>query len=150
MRDQRQLRAGDVMLALIKTMFYRAVGRQRVTFYQYKNCDSCRKARKFLKARGIEFEAIDITVQPPSVDELTVMLDHQNGELRKLFNTSGLQYRELEMKDRLPNMSKDEALALLASNGKLIKRPFLLSGDVGLVGFKEAEWDNVLASQLAL
>jgi arsenate reductase (glutaredoxin) len=115
-----------------------------VKFYQYKNCDSCRKARKYLDAKSIEFESIDITIEPPSVDELTVMLDHQNGELRKLFNTSGLQYRELNMKDRLPQMSIDEVLALLAGNGKLIKRPFLLSDGLGLIGFREADWDKAI------
>lgn len=111
-------------------------------FYQYKNCSTCRKAQKFLDSRGVAYESIDITTQPPSEDELSAMLAHQNGELRKLFNTSGLQYRELGMKDRLANMSAAEAITLLSGNGKLIKRPFLLGDTLGLVGYKQADWKN--------
>jgi len=110
--------------------------------YQYPNCSTCRKAIKFLREKGIEFESIDITKQPPSKDELMTMLNSYDGELKKLFNTSGLQYRELNMKEKLPAMDSQEAIALLADNGKLIKRPFLLNqDDQGKVGFKEAEWE---------
>ena len=110
--------------------------------YQYPNCSTCRKAIKFLREKGIEFESIDITKQPPSKDELITMLNSYDGELKKLFNTSGLQYRELNMKEKLPAMDEQEAIVLLADNGKLIKRPFLLNqDDQGKVGFKEAEWE---------
>lgn len=110
--------------------------------YQYPNCSTCRKAVKFLREKGIEFESIDITKQPPSPSELTAMLNSYGGELRKLFNTSGLQYRELNMKEKLPSMDTQEAIELLAHNGKLIKRPFLLNkSDEGKVGFKEVEWE---------
>jgi arsenate reductase (glutaredoxin) len=115
-----------------------------VKFYQYKNCSTCRKAQKFLDSRGIAYESIDITTQPPSEDELSAMLVYQNGELRKLFNTAGLQYRELGMKDRLANMSIADAIDLLAVNGKLIKRPFLLGKTRGLVGYKEADWEKLI------
>lgn len=114
--------------------------------YQYPKCSTCRKAVKYLREKGFEFESIDITVTPPSVDELQFMLSHQQ-DIKKLFNTSGLQYRELDMKTRLPLMSDDEALALLSQNGKLIKRPFLIdsSNAVGLVGFKEDVWSTVVS-----
>jgi len=108
--------------------------------YQYPNCSTCRKAIKLLKAQGMQFESIDITKQPPTKNELNIMLASYSGDIRKLFNTSGLQYRELNMKEKLPNMSNNEAIDLLAGNGKLIKRPFLIKGNQGIVAFKEATW----------
>ena len=113
-------------------------------FYQYKNCSTCRKAQKWLDAQGVDYEMIDITQQPPSVAELETMLAGQDGTLRKLFNTSGLEYRALDMKTRLPGMPTDEALGLLSGNGKLVKRPFLIGDGVTLVGFKEEDWQGVL------
>lgn len=114
-------------------------------FYQYPKCSTCVKARKYLEANDVEVETINIADQAPSVDELSAMLASYDGNIRKLFNTSGMQYRELNMKERLPNMSADEALALLASNGMLVKRPFLLKKGQGIVGFKEADWQQFLA-----
>lgn len=114
--------------------------------YQYPKCSTCRKAVKFLKEHGIEFESIDITEQPPSKDELRHMLDSYFGDIRKLFNTSGVQYRELKIKDTILTMQADEAISLLSSNGKLIKRPFLLNGNAGIVGFKEALWSEFVIS----
>lgn len=111
--------------------------------YQYPNCSTCRKAIKFLNGKGIEFRSIDITEQPPTKAELNAMLISYDGQTRRLFNTSGLQYRELNMKEKLPTMTDKEAVDLLALNGKLIKRPFLLNGEgQGIVGFKEADWDD--------
>lgn len=110
--------------------------------YQYPKCSTCRKAIKFLNENQVEFSAIDITEQPPKKVELKAMLASYEGDIRKLFNTSGVQYRELNMKEKLPDMSAAEAIDLLASNGKLIKRPFLLnSARQGLVGFKQTEWE---------
>jgi Spx/MgsR family transcriptional regulator len=108
--------------------------------YQYPNCSTCRKALKWLDARGLDHTAVDITVKPPSKKELKGMLDHYDGDLRRLFNTSGVVYRELKIKDRLAQMTKTEAIDLLSGDGKLIKRPFLLTDHCGLVGFKEDEW----------
>lgn len=110
--------------------------------YQYPKCSTCRKAVKFLQQHDIEFTSIDITETPPSEEELMLMLESYNGEIRKLFNTSGVQYRELKMKDKLPTMNDKEAVQLLASNGKLIKRPFILKNKTGLVGFKEQDWEE--------
>ena len=107
--------------------------------YQYPKCSTCRKAIKFLNEKNISFDLIDISQQQPNMAELQQMLKSQ-GELKKLFNTSGMQYRDLDMKNKLPSLSEDEALLLLANNGMLIKRPFLIGGGVGLVGFKESIW----------
>ncbi len=112
--------------------------------YQYARCGACRKAIRFLDDLGIEYNTRDITETPPSASDLRAMLDHCNGEIRKLFNTSGRMYRELNMKDRLPSMSTGEAIDLLSRNGMLVKRPFLLTGDAGLVGFREDAWRRVL------
>ena len=109
--------------------------------YQYPNCSTCRKAIKFLSEQGIEFTSINITENPPTKSELQIMLASYDGNLRKLFNTSGLQYRDLNMKELLPTMTDMQAIELLAQNGKLIKRPFLLDQNKnGIVGFKEADW----------
>jgi arsenate reductase len=111
-----------------------------IKVYEYAGCSTCKKALKFLKDRKVDFEVIPIVDRPPTVTELRAMLKHLNGELKKLFNTSGQQYRELKMSERLPGMSESEAISLLSKNGKLIKRPFVLASDWGVVGFNEAEW----------
>lgn len=115
-----------------------------IKIYQYPKCSTCRKALKFLDANNIDYTAVDITEKPPTKTELKQMLKHQNGELRKLFNTSGVQYRELKIKDKLPTMTEKEAIDLLAQNGKLIKRPFLLTQTTGFVGFKEDLWQDLV------
>lgn len=113
--------------------------------YTYANCDTCRKALKWLREKGIDFTEIPIRDQPPSQAELGRMLKACGGDLRRLFNTSGLDYRSMGIKDRLPTMNEAEALALLAGNGNLIKRPFLIEGSRGLVGFKPEEWEKFFA-----
>ena len=112
--------------------------------YTYKNCGSCKKATKWLDAQGIFYDERPIRESPPSVNELKQMLDFQGGDLRKLFNTAGGDYRELDMKLKLPKMSQAEALNLLSSRGNLVKRPFLLGDSFGLVGFKEDLWLDAL------
>ena len=112
--------------------------------YTYKNCGTCRKAVKYLESRGLEIEAIPIRDQPPSKAELKKMLKIYDGELIKLFNTSGQDYRALDMKNRLPSMSNEEAIDLLSQNGNLIKRPFFLTDSSGTVGFLESDWESLL------
>ena len=112
--------------------------------YTYKNCGTCRKAVKYLESRGEEVEAIPIRDQPPGKAELKKMLKIYQGELKKMFNTSGQDYRALDMKNRLPSMSVDEAIDLLSQNGNLIKRPFFLTDSSGIVGFRESDWDSLL------
>jgi arsenate reductase len=116
-----------------------------MTIYTLKTCDSCRKATKWLKENNIPFEEIPIRETPPPAKELHQALADLNGDIRKLFNTSGQDYRALNMKDKLPTLAEDEAIALLASNGNLIKRPFLISGNATLVGFDEKKWSAALA-----
>lgn len=113
-----------------------------IRVHAYSGCDTCRKALKFLAARGVEVEVLPIRETPPTVPELRRMLGHVGGDLRRLFNTSGQDYRALGIAQRLPGMKVDEALELLASNGNLVKRPFLLGPDIGLVGFREEEWER--------
>jgi arsenate reductase len=114
------------------------------TIYTYVNCDTCRRAVKWLRAQGIAFDERPIRETPPSPAELRAMLAAGNGELRRLFNTSGRDYREQKLGERLPGMSEAEAIALLAGNGNLVKRPFLLGGGVALVGFDEKTWAAAL------
>ena len=108
--------------------------------YAYDKCDTCRKALKFLAARNIAVEVIPIRDRPPAQDELKRMLGSVGGDLRKLFNTSGQDYKSLRLKDKLASMSESQAFALLAKNGNLVKRPFVIGGTVGTVGFKEESW----------
>jgi arsenate reductase len=115
-----------------------------VRVYTYEKCSTCRNALKFLAARGVKAEVIPIREQPPTKTELKRMLGLMGGELRRLFNTSGLDYKALGMKDRLPGMSESEAIVLLSQNGNLVKRPFLLTKEGGTVGFDEAAWKKLL------
>ena len=112
--------------------------------YQYPKCSTCRKALKWLDSQDVSYDTIDITEHPPTKAELKKMLGHYDGDLRRLFNTSGVQYRELKMKDKLPTMSAAEAIDLLSKNGKLIKRPFLLTAKAGAIGFKQDEWESAV------
>jgi arsenate reductase len=115
---------------------------KKVKVYAYNKCDTCRKALKFLDGKKIPYEALDITEQAPTKKELETMLA-QVGDLKKLFNTSGVVYKEMKLSEKLPTMSKTEALHLLSSNGRLVKRPFLLADSIALVGFREPEWRAV-------
>lgn len=107
--------------------------------YEYEGCSTCRKALKWLDAKGVAYERVPIVENPPSLAELKAMLALV-GDIRRLFNTSGIMYREMQLGDRLEEMDADEALGLLAKHGKLVKRPFVLLKDRGLLGFKEPEW----------
>ena len=111
--------------------------------YAYKNCDTCRKAKKFLETEGIDYELIPIREQPPTKSELKTMLDCYEGNIQKLFNTSGGDYKSMNMKEKLPGMSNSEAIDLLTKNGNLIKRPFALLGKIGTVGFNKPIWEDL-------
>jgi len=112
--------------------------------YTLKTCDSCRKATKWLRENNIPFEEIPIRETPPSAEELRRALADHKGEIRKLFNTSGQDYRSLNLKEKLPTLSSNEAIELLTSNGNLVKRPFLISRGTTLVGFKAETWSDAL------
>jgi arsenate reductase (glutaredoxin) len=111
--------------------------------YEYRKCSTCRNALKYLEARGISYTAVPIRDTPPSMSELKTMLNVYNGDIKKLFNRSGGDYREMNLKDKLGAMSDDAALKLMRSNGNLVKRPFAIDGAKGIVGFNEAEWNNL-------
>ena len=117
--------------------------------FAYAGCGTCRAALKFLQARGVAHEVIPVREQPPSRAELRRMLALQGGSVRKLCNTSGQDYRALGLGAKLPDLSAEEVIELLAANGNLVKRPFALTNGGGVVGFKEAEWVALLAADRA-
>ncbi|MCL4140562.1 UNVERIFIED_CONTAM: hypothetical protein GTU68_025674 [Idotea baltica] len=117
---------------------------KKLTLYQYPKCSSCRSAVKFLEEKGVEYANNNIAEAAPNKTLLRKMLSAQGGQLKKLFNTSGQLYREMNMKEKLPQMSEAEALELLSQHGMLVKRPFLLGENVGLLGFKEETWGEAL------
>ncbi|HVU16239.1 MAG TPA: arsenate reductase family protein [Candidatus Didemnitutus sp.] len=115
-----------------------------LVFYAYSNCSTCRDAAKWLRAHNIAFSEKPVYETPPGIPELKRMLAFQDGNLRRLFNTSGMVYRELGLAEKLPKMSEAQSLTLLASNGRLVKRPFLIGEKAGLVGFDPDEWAKAL------
>jgi len=119
---------------------------KKVKIYEYKNCDSCKKALKYLDRKNVAYDKIPILESPPSIQELKTMLSSlkaQGGSIKNLFNTSGEMYRELKISDRLKEgLTEEEALQLLSKNGKLIKRPFLIGEGLCIVGFKEDIWNS--------
>lgn len=118
-----------------------------IKIYEYKNCATCKNALKYLDAKGIKYDKRPIVDEPPTLTELKQMLAYLKADgkgLKNLFNTSGELYRELKISDKLKSgMSEKEALELLAQNGKLIKRPFVLTNKKGTTGFKAEEWDKL-------
>ena len=112
-----------------------------MTFLCYERCTTCRKAKAWLEGKGAAFTLRPIKEQHPTADELRGWIAMSGLSVRKFFNTSGLLYKELQLKDKLPGMTEDEMIALLATDGMLVKRPLLIGEDFVLVGFKEAEWE---------
>ena len=112
--------------------------------YQYPNCSTCRKATKWLEAAGKTFSSVHIVDEAPDVAALRDMWDRSGLELKRFFNTSGQSYRNGGFKELLPKMTEDQALAALAADGKLIKRPLLDTGAQVLVGFKEGQWEETI------
>lgn len=114
-----------------------------IKFYGYKKCGTCRKAEKALQAYKVDYQFIDITENPPSANALKKVAQQADVELKKLFNTSGVQYRELKIKEKLPDMNAKQILDLLAGNGKLVKRPIVTDGTQSSVGFNEDDFKRV-------
>lgn len=112
-------------------------------FIEYPKCSTCKKAKKWLEKNNIEFIDRNIVEETPTVEELTEWIQKSEEELKKWFNTSGLKYKELNLKDKLVTMSDKEKIELLASDGMLIKRPVLVSDKGIFTGFKEDKW-NIL------
>lgn len=113
-------------------------------FICYPKCTTCQKAKKWLEANGVVFEERHIKDNKPTAEELSTWHKQSGLPLKKFFNTSGLLYKELQLKDKLSAMAEDEQLALLASDGMLVKRPLLIGDGFVLVGFKEADWKAAL------
>ena len=111
-------------------------------FIYYPRCSTCQKAKKWLEGHNITFTERHIVENNPSYEELKEWKEKSGLPLKKFFNTSGNVYKEMKLKDKLPTMSEEEQLKLLASNGMLVKRPIVVNGDTIMVGFKEAEWDE--------
>ena len=116
-------------------------------FYGYKKCSTANKAKKWLKDNNIKFEEIDLIDSPPTKEEMRAIYEVSGYELKKFFNTSGVKYRELGLKDVVKTESDDKLLEILASDGMLIKRPIAFDGQNVLIGFKEDEWKEKLLNK---
>ena len=115
-----------------------------IKFICYPRCTTCQKAKKWLDDNKIQYELRDIKEDNPSFEELSAWYEISGLSLKKFFNTSGLLYKSMELKDKLPAMSEEEQLKLLATDGMLVKRPLVIGEDFVLVGFKESEWSEIL------
>lgn len=115
----------------------------KIVFIEYPKCSTCKKAKKWLEKNNLEFEDRNIVEDTPTEKELTEWIERSGLDIKKWFNTSGLKYKELNLKDKLLNMSDKEKIDLLASNGMLIKRPVLVSDNGVLIGFKEDKWNSL-------
>jgi arsenate reductase len=113
-------------------------------FYEYEKCSTCIKARKWMDTKGIAYERVAIREQPPTCPELMQLLASHDGNLKKLFNTSGADYRDPAIKKLLPNLSVEETLDLLSKRGNLIKRPVLIGQNLAMQGFKPDQWGKAL------
>lgn len=113
-------------------------------FLEYPPCSTCKKAKSWLEANSISFESRHIKEENPSYEELKLWHERSGLPLKKFFNTSGLAYKSLGLKDKLPGMTQQEQLQLLASDGMLVKRPLVIGEDFVLVGFREAQWEETL------
>ena len=113
-------------------------------FLEYAKCSTCQKAKKWLDLYGIDYIDRPIREQNPTLDELTAWIRASGLPCRKFFNTSGLKYKELHIKEKLETLSDEEKIQLLASDGMLVKRPLLIDGETVLVGFRPQEWESLL------
>ena len=117
---------------------------RKMLFVHYPKCTTCKRAKKWLDEHQISYEERDIKENNPSLEELKEWYQRSGLPLKRFFNTSGMLYKEMKLKDKLPEMSEDEQLALLASDGMLVKRPIVVTKERVLVGFKEAQWEEEL------
>ena len=117
-----------------------------LTYYGYPKCGTCRKAKKWLEMNEVDFNELDITQNPPTENELSEIIAASELELKKFFNVSGMKYRELNLKDKLPTMSDEEKIHLLSSDGMLIKRPLVYGDGKVTLGFNEDEFEKTWAN----
>lgn len=116
-------------------------------FIEYPKCSTCQKAKRWLDAHNVEYTERHIAEDNPSYDELKEWYEKSGLPIKRFFNTSGMLYREMQLKDKLPAMGDEEKLRLLATDGMLVKRPLIVDGNVVLTGFKEAEWTEKLSAE---
>ena len=121
----------------------------KIKFYEYKQCGTCRKAQKYLQAKGLDFEIIAVREVTPEIEELQLILAAREGNVRKILNTSGQDYRAMKLGEKLKDMSETEILELIKGNGNLVKRPLVISGERAINGFKEEEWNSFFAEAQA-
>ena len=119
---------------------------KKVLFLEYPKCSTCQKAKRWLDEHGVAYEDRHIVENNPTVAELKTWLSLSGGDIKKLFNTSGLKYKALNLKEKLPNMSEEEQIELLATDGMLVKRPLLVGEDFVVAGFKSEIWQSKLNS----
>ena len=117
-------------------------------FIAYPKCSTCKRAKKWLEENNIEFDERNIIEETPTIKELEEWIKISGVDIKKWFNSSGLKYRELNLKDKLDNMNSQEKIKLLASDGMLIKRPLFISDKKIVIGFKEEEWKKILQTKL--
>lgn len=118
-----------------------------ILFVEYPKCTTCQKAKKWLDEQGVAYEDRHIKEQNPTKEEVKAWHEKSGLDIKKFFNTSGMLYKEMQLKDKLPEMSLEEKYELLATDGMLVKRPVLVTEDTVLTGFKEAEWEKVLKNE---
>lgn len=115
-----------------------------INFYEYSKCTTCRKGKKFLEENGVDFQAHDMVKEPPSKETLKQIIEKSDQDINKFFNSRGKKYKALDLKNKLPEMSDDEKIEILSSDGMLIKRPLIDTGQHVLLGFKETEYKEAL------
>ena len=115
----------------------------KVLFIEYPKCSTCQKAKKWLEQNKIEFEDRHIVENNPTKEELKKWIKQSGYDIKKFFNTSGMKYKELNLKEKLPNMTDDEKIQILSTDGMLVKRPLIITDDLILVGFREKEWEQL-------
>ena len=128
---------------MMKKTVYKEDYKMSVLFLEYPKCTTCKKAKAWLESNGVAFDDRHIVEENPTAEELKAWWEKSGLPLKKFFNTSGLLYKELQLKDKLPDMSEEEQIELLSTNGMLVKRPLVIGDDFVLVGFKEAEWEKL-------
>lgn len=115
-----------------------------ILFVEYPKCTTCKRAKKWLEEHQIEFDNRDIKLENPTEEELKTWYEKSGLPLKRFFNTSGMIYRDMDLKNKLPDMSEEEQIKLLATDGMLVKRPLVIGEDFILTGFKEKEWEEIL------
>lgn len=122
-------------------------GGRQMLFAEYPKCTTCKKAKKWLDDNGLSYEDRHIKEVNPTEEELRLWIEKSGLPIKKFFNTSGMKYKELDLKNKLPSMTEEEQIKLLASDGMLVKRPIVVCGDTVLVGFRQEDWEKKLKTE---